>query len=65
MFGTHIIIIEKGKGGQHYICMHGTNEQGFLGRKKKASVLQSCVDIFSKIMLCNKLCFINESRHVE
>jgi hypothetical protein len=30
-------------------------EQGFLGRKKKASVLQSCVDIFSKIMLCNKI----------
>ena len=56
MFGTHIIIIEKGKGGQHYICMHGTNEnKDFWVEKKKASVLQSCVDIFSKIMLCNKI----------
>ena len=36
MFGTHIIIIEKGKGGQHYICMHGTNEnKDFWVEKRK------------------------------
>ena len=58
MFGTHIIIIEKGKGGQHYICMHGTNENKDFWVEKRKLLFYKVVWIYF-LRLCYAINFVS------